>query len=59
MNINEIIANSALNYLNKPLGSYNIVDPIEDANIFQSTNDVIPTALRVAVMQELQHLKRP
>jgi aspartate ammonia-lyase len=50
MNINEIITNNALININKKPGEYNTIDPIEHANIYQSTNDVIPTALKVAVI---------
>ncbi|NWJ50564.1 MAG: aspartate ammonia-lyase [Bacteroidetes bacterium] len=57
MNINEIIANVALLKLGNIAGSYDIIDPVEDANIFQSTNDVVPTALKVAVMKLLQQLE--
>ena len=37
MNVNEIVANRALQLLGHPPGSYDIIDPIDDANIFQST----------------------
>jgi aspartate ammonia-lyase len=57
MNINEIIANSALLKTGHKCGEYEIIDPLEDANIYQSTNDVIPTALTVAVMKLLQTLE--
>jgi aspartate ammonia-lyase len=57
MNINEIIANSALLKSGNDCGHYNIIDPLEDANVFQSTNDVIPTALTIAVMQLLSELE--
>lgn len=57
MNVNEIIANSALLRMGQPAGNYSVVDPIESANIFQSTNDVIPTSLKVAVMQLLTRLE--
>lgn len=57
MNVNEIIANCTLQKLGKPAGSYNIVDPVEHANIFQSTNDVIPTSLKVAILQLLNELE--
>ena len=53
MNVNEIIANSALLKSGKKPGDYKFIDPIEHANIFQSTNDVIPTSLKVAVIQLL------
>ena len=57
MNVNEIITNLALIDIDEKPGNYNIIDPIEHANIFQSTNDVIPTALKVAVMQLLDELE--
>src|SRR6266542_4070247 len=57
LNINEIIANRALILLNLKPGAYHIVDPIEHANVYQSTNDVIPTSLRVAAMQLLNILE--
>lgn len=57
MNVNEIIANRALQLAGRKPGDYDHIDPIEDANIFQSTNDVVPTALRVAAMKLLLELE--
>lgn len=57
MNINEIIANLSLLNTGNKCGEYSLIDPTEHANIFQSTNDVIPTALTVAVMKLLQSLE--
>lgn len=57
MNVNEIIANAALLKLGFKPGDYSKVHPIESANVFQSTNDVIPTALKIAVMQLLTELE--
>jgi aspartate ammonia-lyase len=57
MNINEIITNSALKKLGYNCGEYVFIDPLEDTNIYQSTNDVIPTALTVAVMRLLVSLE--
>ena len=57
MNINEIIANAALLKIGKEPGDYDNIDPVEQANVFQSTNDVVPTALRVAVMKLLVKLE--
>ena len=57
MNVNEIISNAALQKLGLAPGMYDRVDPIEAANIYQSTNDVIPTALKVAAMQLLGDLE--
>jgi aspartate ammonia-lyase len=44
--------------LGKAPGSYEVIDPVEHANIFQSTNDVIPTSLKVAAMSLLQDLEQ-
>ncbi|MEA3317443.1 MAG: lyase family protein [Bacteroidota bacterium] len=57
MNINEIIANLSLKKLNKKIGDYKTIDPIEHANIYQSTNDVIPTSLKIASLQLLETLE--
>jgi aspartate ammonia-lyase len=57
MNINEIIANSALIKSGRECGDYDFIDPLEHANIYQSTNDVIPTALTIAVMFLLHSLE--
>jgi aspartate ammonia-lyase len=57
MNINEIISNRALQILGYPPGTYTEIDPIEQANIYQSTNDVVPTALDLAAMQQLLQLE--
>lgn len=57
LNVNEIIANAALLDMGKKPGEYQFVDPIESANIYQSTNDVIPTALTIASMQLLNELE--
>ena len=58
MNLNEIIANSTLQKMGHQPGSYELVDPIEHANIFQSTNDVIPTSLKLAVLMLLHDLEK-
>jgi aspartate ammonia-lyase len=58
MNMNEILANRALQKLGFKPGEYSVIDPLEDANIFQSTNDVVPTALRIATMQLLLTLEK-
>jgi len=58
MNVNEIIANRALQKLEETPGTYERIDPFEHANVFQSTNDVIPTALKVAAMKLLEELEK-
>ena len=55
--MNEIIANASLLKLGKQTGDYQIIDPIEHANIFQSTNDVIPSSLKVATLSLLNDLE--
>jgi aspartate ammonia-lyase len=57
MNINEIITNAALLKSGRKCGDYDFIDPLEHANIFQSTNDVIPTALTITVMRLLNSLE--
>lgn len=49
MNINEVVANAALAELGLPLGSYDVVHPNDHVNRCQSTNDVVPAALALAV----------
>jgi aspartate ammonia-lyase len=58
MNVNEVLANRALQLLGKPLGDYQTVSPLEDINLHQSTNDTYPTALKVAAIQSLRLLQR-
>jgi len=49
MNANEVIANRALELLGEPRGTYTRVHPNEHVNLAQSTNDVYPTAIRIAL----------
>jgi aspartate ammonia-lyase len=57
MNVNEVLANRALQLLRKPLGDYDSVSPLEDFNLHQSTNDTYPTALKVAAIGMLRLLE--
>jgi len=57
MNVNEIIANVALQKMGLEPGAYDQIDPIEAANIYQSTNDVVPTSLKIAIMLLLGDLE--
>ncbi|MHB1311641.1 MAG: aspartate ammonia-lyase, partial [Gemmatimonadaceae bacterium] len=50
MNVNEVLANRANELLGAPRGSYAPVHPNDHVNQAQSTNDVIPTAIRLAVL---------
>jgi aspartate ammonia-lyase len=56
MNVNEVLANRALELLGKEKGNYRIVNPNDHVNMAQSTNDTFPTALHVAVLTALQQL---
>jgi aspartate ammonia-lyase len=49
MNANEVIANRALELLGHARGDYRHVHPLEHVNMSQSTNDVYPTAVKVAL----------
>lgn len=51
MNINEVIANVALKMLGRKKGDYSIIGPHNHVNCSQSTNDVVPTAMRIAALQ--------
>jgi len=57
MNVNEVLANRALQILGKRPGDYAIVSPHDHVNRHQSTNDTFPTALRVAAITELKGLE--
>ena len=56
MNANEVIANRALDLLGEPHGTYSRVHPLNHVNQSQSTNDVYPTALKVAMIKEIEAL---
>jgi len=56
MNANEVIANCALVGLNRQKGDYAFIHPINDVNMSQSTNDVYPTALRLATCFAMTNL---
>lgn len=57
MNVNEVLANRALQLLGRMPGAYETVSPLDDINLHQSTNDVYPTALKVAAIQLLRRLQ--
>jgi len=50
MNVNEVIANKAIEILGGKLGSKNPVHPNDHVNKSQSTNDVFPTAMHMAIV---------
>ncbi|NDV28164.1 aspartate ammonia-lyase [Desulfovibrio sp. JC010] len=58
MNFNEVIANRSVEILGGELGDYGLVHPVDHVNMHQSTNDVYPTALKVAVLALLVDLEK-
>lgn len=56
MNANEVIANRAIEILGGNKGDYSLVHPLDHVNLSQSTNDVYPTALRIAAIRLLASL---
>lgn len=56
MNVNEVIANRALEIMGKDKGQYEFCHPIEHVNLHQSTNDVFPTALKMAAVAGVRKL---
>jgi aspartate ammonia-lyase len=58
MNANEVIANRALELLGRRRGDYEVVHPNNHINLSQSTNDVYPTAVRLALHASIAGLQR-
>ena len=56
MNVNEVLANRACEILGAALGEYEPVHPNDHVNMGQSTNDVFPTAMRLATLLTLDEL---
>lgn len=56
MNLNEVIANRALEHLGLPRGRFDVIHPNNDVNLSQSTNDVYPTAIRLALLLSSREL---
>jgi aspartate ammonia-lyase len=57
MNANEVIANRALELLGKERGDYAVVHPNNHVNLSQSTNDVYPTAVKLALHSSITDLQ--
>jgi aspartate ammonia-lyase len=57
MNVNEVIANTALLIAGKDLGEYDCIHPLDDVNLSQSTNDTFVTALKIAALYQLKDLE--
>ena len=56
MNVNEVVANRALELIGKKKGDYQSIGPNDHVNMGQSTNDTFPTATHIAVLLALQPL---
>ncbi|HEU4642177.1 MAG TPA: aspartate ammonia-lyase [Gemmatimonadaceae bacterium] len=57
MNANEVIANRALELMGQPRGAYHVIHPNTHVNLSQSTNDVYPTAVKLALHTSIDRLK--
>jgi len=58
MNANEVIANRAIELLRGKKGDYSIVHPNDHVNMSQSTNDIIPSAAKLTVLEPLPNAVR-
>ena len=56
MNINEVLANRALEILNRNKGEYDYLSPNDHVNASQSSNDTFPTASHIAIIKESDKL---
>ncbi|MCT1492718.1 aspartate ammonia-lyase [Corynebacterium sanguinis] len=56
MNVNEVVANLALEYLGEEKGAYDVINPNDDVNMSQSTNDAYPTGFRLGLYYSVQGL---
>jgi len=59
MNVNEVLANRALEILGDQKGNYQRINPNDHVNYGQSTNDVIPTAIRIGGLLSLSRTLHP
>ncbi|NVM03047.1 MAG: aspartate ammonia-lyase [Candidatus Helarchaeota archaeon] len=56
MNINEVVANRALEIMGESRGDYKKINPNDHVNMAQSTNDTFPTAMHIATLLSLEEL---
>src|SRR5207237_8437698 len=59
MNVNEVIANRAIELLGGKLGTKAPVHPNDHLNMSQSSNDCFPTAMHIAAVEEMAHRLEP
>jgi fumarate hydratase class II len=55
MNMNEVLSNRAIQLMGGVLGQDHFIHPNDDANLGQSSNDVVPTAMHVAAVCQIQN----
>lgn len=58
MNVNEVLANRALEIIGEEKGDYETISPLNHINKYQSTNDTFPTALKIAAINKLRALEK-
>lgn len=58
MNVNEVIANRALEIIGEKKGNYEVISPLNDINKYQSTNDTFPTAVKIAAIYKFRELEK-
>ncbi len=56
MNVSEVIANRALQIIGRPAGDYDFIHPNDHVNCGQSTNDVVPSAVKLAIFEKSRAL---
>ena len=55
MNVNEVIANRAIEMAGGEMGSKDPVHPNDHVNCSQSSNDTFPTAMHIAALLQIKH----
>ena len=56
MNMNEVIANRAIEISGRSIGDYSFISPNDDVNMSQSSNDTFPTAMHVALLINMKEV---
>ena len=56
MNVNEVVSNKALLLAGRKTGDYSFINPLDHVNLNQSTNDIFPTAVRIACIKQIRKL---
>ncbi len=59
MNVNEVVANRALEIIGSKKGNFNLIHPNDHINMSQSTNDTMPSVIRISTFIEIKKLLIP